>query len=120
LIKAIQQRRPVIILNDQHLSKGKKIDFFGHAAATATAIAEFSYKYEAVIYPMRLIRKDKYYHVVEVEEALHTPADKEKNAAINHILSLLNQRYEAWIREYPDQWFWLHNRWKFAKKAYVT
>lgn len=41
-----------------------------------------------------------------------------KKEAIQQITDRINARLEAWIRKYPEEWFWLHNRWKWTDRMY--
>lgn len=69
------------------------------------------------------IHEDKpYHHIVEVLPPIRpypagVPRSKEeKRKAIYDTTQQLNDRLEAHIRQYPADWFWLHNRWKWTKR----
>jgi KDO2-lipid IV(A) lauroyltransferase len=49
-----------------------------------------------------------------VEKPLELDNLKKSNQEqiINDITLLINKRLEVWIRKNPEQWFWVHNRWK--------
>ena len=47
---------------------------------------------------------------IEPDEGLN------KKEAIRNVTYKINQRLENWIRQYPEEWFWLHNRWKWTDR----
>ena len=53
---------------------------------------------------------------VELEEAIELPRNEQGEIDINASAQLLNDIVERWVREYPDQWLWFHDRWRNAKK----
>ena len=69
------------------------------------------------------IREDRpYHHVIEVYPpfrpytADHKLSKDEKERIMYETTQELNDRLEAHIRQYPEDWFWLHNRWKWTKR----
>ena len=111
IIRAIRQGGRVGILVDQKMNDGIKANFFGLPAMTAPAIARLALKYNCPVLPIRVIRLDNAKFKVIVSPPLvvkHTDnAELDTEKIINNINSIL----ESWIREYPGQWIWLHNRW---------
>ena len=51
-------------------------------------------------------------------DALRLAQLEGKKEAIQNITDKINERLEAWIREYPEEWFWLHNRWKWTDRLH--
>ena len=69
------------------------------------------------------IHEDRpYHHVVEVLPPIkpyaadHKLSKEEKDRIMYETTQELNDRLEAHIRKYPEDWFWLHNRWKWTKR----
>lgn len=101
------------ILGDQNTrrSQGVFVDFFGRKACTNKGLAQFALATEAPVVPMFIVR-DRNRFLIEFGEEipLVKTGDKERDIVIN------TQNYTAAIEEvvrrYPDQWLWVHNRWK--------
>lgn len=90
---------------------GMSIPFMGHPARTSLSAAEIALKLDAVVIPYFGIRQaDGVSFAVEVEAPIthSTPQD---------MLILMNARLEAQIARNPEQWFWIHRRWKKGKAA---
>jgi Kdo2-lipid IVA lauroyltransferase/acyltransferase len=95
------------IATDQRQTNGKLLDFMGHPAYTATSAAELAIKYNADIYPLQVIRIG----VGKFKFIAHHPLDKTGLDAEALTLAT-NKKLEEFIRQNPEQWFWLHNRWR--------
>jgi len=113
IIEALQKNEIVIILADQKISEGQRIKFFHQEADTTTSIARMALKYDVAVIPARVIRKNNDFNFrVEFEKPLEFKKSMMLNEDITSLTLLVNQTLERWIDEYPDQWFWVHNRWK--------
>ena len=123
IIEVIKSGGIVIIMADQKISEGIPVPFFNRLATTATAIARIAIKYNVPIIPARVIRLGEANFAVEIKQALdidilkeatpevHNYTDSQEKLIFN-ITKKINQQLEEWICEYPEQWFWVHNRWK--------
>ncbi len=113
IVEFIKNKKFVIILADQKVSEGEPIKFFHDDAITATSIARIALKYNCPLIPARSIRIDnKFKFIVEVEKPLAFQKSDDINADILSVTTKINQKLEQWIKQYPSQWFWVHNRWK--------
>ena len=94
------------ILPDQRISSGEKLMFFGQEALTALSTAEMALKYDALLIPTYAIRQPDGlgFRIVVDPPIPHGDAVEMTQA--------LNNNLERLIRQYPDQWFWIHRRWK--------
>jgi len=91
---------------DQHVPKGERLRFFGRPAMTAISAAEMALKYGALMVPIYGIRNaDGLSFRIRVEAPI-PPGDPVA------MTQALNDNLEAWVRRYPEQWFWIHRRWK--------
>ena len=99
------------MLIDQKMNDGIAVPFFGRDAMTAPAIAEFALRYDMPLIPVRAVRtKDCHFEVtIYPPLAYEKTGDDEKD--ILAIMTQINAQLESWIREYPEQWFWVHKRW---------
>ena len=111
ILKALKAKKPVALLNDQKQNNGIAIPFFGREAMTATAIADFACRMKLPVYPIRAERLEGGRMRVTVYKALYAPQDGDPKENVVRFLTTINEMYEQWIREKPDHWFWVHNRW---------
>ena len=106
MIKFLKKGGVVCMMIDQAVSEGKYIDFMGIPAKTSFAIANIAIKYDALIIPAYAIRKKENEPIQVIIEPSLNISDPFK------IIEKLNKSLENIIREYPSQWYWVHNRWK--------
>ncbi len=113
ILEAIRKNEFVIILADQKISEGEPVKFFHDEAITTTSLARLALKYDVPLIPARSIRINKESRfLVEVEKPLvFTKTEDVQKDTLNLTLKI-NLVLERWIRQYPAQWFWVHNRWK--------
>ena len=119
IIKALKSNKNVGLLIDQK-SGGKnsiKVNFFGTLADTTTSIATLKLKYDSIILPIFMPRQDDGKYKTVIYEPVEYIADEEidKNKKIEKMTQKYNDIFEEIIREYPEQWFWMHNRWRLPK-----
>ena len=91
---------------DQHDYLAPELRFFGLPARTVLTPAELALRYDALVVPIAGIRQpDGISFRVEVGAPIpHSDAET--------MMQALNDDLEALIRRYPEQWFWVHRRWK--------
>lgn len=111
LIRALRQQRPIGMLLDQKMNTGIPVGFFGREVMTATAIANLALKFDCPIIPIRIIRSGGIRHRVSILPPLTYARTGDEATDIHNIMTLINTMLEQWIREYPAQWIWVHNRW---------
>jgi len=116
-IKAtLARNHAVAFIVDQHMAKHRAIvcEFFGHLAATSPAAVRFAFETGATILPLYIHRAaelGRHVAVFEPPIVLETP-HAELGANIRHNTERLLRIVEGWIQKDPDQWLWLHRRWK--------
>ena len=111
IIKCIKKGEAIGILVDQKMNDGIKSTFFGIEAMTAPAIASLALKYHCPVLPVRVIRlHDNKFRVV-VSPPLEINYSDESDTNVVTLIYRINSIVEKWVREYPGQWIWLHNRW---------
>lgn len=99
------------LLIDQHMSHGADLTFFGVAAQTALSAAELALKYDALLVPTYAIRLPDGLNFRIIVEA---PIPHGTSMAMTQAL---NDSLESLVRAHPDQWFWIHRRWKRRRPA---
>jgi KDO2-lipid IV(A) lauroyltransferase len=113
LLRALSQGRSIGMLIDQKMNSGVELPFLGHPAMTASAVAELALRTGAKIIPFRCIRRQGLHFDCEFLAPMDAAslAQNQPNPALA-IMEKLHGILEAWIEEYPEQWFWVHRRWK--------
>ena len=104
----VDTRAAMTILIDQHTKKGAKLKFFGRTAYTFTSATRLAIRSGAPIVVGSFVRTGPYrYRIVGGD-----PVSFAKDADREQATQVLNDRLEAAIREYPEQYLWFHRRWR--------
>jgi len=116
MIKRLKKGGNVGILIDQkagHLNS-VKVDFFGTPAETTTSLAILKQKFNPKIIPFFIVRLDNGKYKIMMKDAIEYIADEEEDEEkkLEKMTAKYNEVMESVIREYPSQWFWMHNRWR--------
>ena len=107
LIRALKANEAVGILVDQNAldNEGIFIDFFGRPACTSPVFAKIAARSEATVLPGFAVWRDGKFVL-----KFYAPLDLTGDVAQD--TQLIQSAVERAIREYPDQWLWIHRRWK--------
>jgi len=112
LFKVLRKKEFAAILADQKLNEGELINFLGHPAKTATAIAELSLKLSVPIIPIHVERiKGATFKYIIDKPIINLKKDYIHKEELVYLLNKVNDEMEKWIRKNPEQWLWIHNRW---------
>ncbi|MCB2200344.1 lysophospholipid acyltransferase family protein [bacterium] len=110
--KALKANHLVAMMIDQDArSRGIFIDFFGRPASTFKGVGLFAVKYNPSVLFMRTWRDEKGVIQVRCDE-VEVPQTGDTEADILTLMTDLTNRLEDHIRTVPDQYLWLHKRWK--------
>jgi KDO2-lipid IV(A) lauroyltransferase len=114
IVAALQNKEIVGILMDQNTlrSRGIFVDFFGKPACTIPVIAVLALRYDVPVLPTFIVRTGFDTHTLYIGQKIEIKrtGDSQQDIAIN--TAAFNRVIEDFIRQHPDQWFWIHNRWK--------
>jgi len=113
LARLLQSGIHVGMLADQHYSKGVEVTFFGRRCLANPLIAMLARQTELPIYGMRVVRKeDGNSFWGEVSDPVEPVRDAGGRVDIKGTTQAITTVIEGWIRQYPEQWLWLHRRWR--------
>ncbi len=115
LLTAMRAGQTVGILMDTNMTppQGEFVKFFGRAACTATGLAHVARKTGAAVLPgFMLWEPAECKYVLHFGPEIEIPHTEVAQADILAGTQLCTEAIESWIRRYPDQWLWIHRRWK--------
>ena len=98
---------------DQHSNDASALplEVLGHTAWVTTAPARLARMADVPLVPIRTFWEEDR-HVIEIQEPLRYDWTSSKQVDIEHATVWYTRMTERWIREKPEQWLWLHRRWK--------
>ncbi len=112
LARALEAGRHVAMLVDQHYGKGVEVTFFGRRCLANPLMAVLAREAECAIHGTRVIRIANGRFRAEVTEPIAPARDAEGKIDVQGTMQAITSVIEGWVREYPDQWLWLHRRWR--------
>jgi len=108
----LEEGRHVGMLVDQHFTKGVEVTFFGRKCSANPLLASLARKIECPIHGVRVVRLPGHRFGAEITEALPPVRDAEGRVDVAGTMQAITDVVEAWVREHPEQWLWLHRRWR--------
>ena len=113
IIKSLHRGEIVVLLMDQNVDwyEGVFVDFMGHRACTSKGLALFALKTGAPVVPVFMVRETSGFRT-EFGPEIITAKTGDRQKDIENNTREYNRVIENIIRRYPDQWFWIHQRWK--------
>ncbi len=110
-VAALRRGGHLSLLADQKLNDGIAVPFFGREAMTAPALAMLALRFDCDVLPVRVERMSGARFRLTVYPRLPLPDSGDRAADTLALMTEVNRTLETWIRERPEQWFWLHRRW---------
>ena len=116
MVRSLRKNQTVVIMGDLD-TKGEGVfaPFFGRPAYTQTGPARLAQRTGAPILTGFTARTGRLAHTIEIGppiEVANLGNDKDNWDQIRSAVNEYTRRIEAWIRDHPDQWIWMHRRWK--------
>lgn len=115
LLTAMRAGDTVGILMDTNMTppQGEFVRFFGLQACTASGLARVALKTGAAVLPgFMLWESSEQKYVLHFGPELEFAPSEDREADILALTQQCNDVIESWIRRFPDQWLWIHRRWK--------
>ena len=113
LARLLESGVHVGMLADQHYSKGVEVIFFGRRCLANPLIAMLARQTELPIYGMRVVRKsDGNSFWGEISPPVQPARGADGRIEIQGTMQAITSVIESWVRQFPDQWLWLHRRWR--------
>jgi KDO2-lipid IV(A) lauroyltransferase len=112
LARALEQGRHVAMLVDQHYGRGVEVTFFGRKCMANPLIAMLAREIECPIHGTRVIRLPGNRFAGEISPEVAPVRDAEGRVDVAGTMQAITSVVESWVREHPEQWLWLHRRWR--------
>ena len=112
LAEALRNGQHVAILVDQYFSNGVDVTFFGRKTKTNPTLARLLRQIECPVHGVRIIRLPGHRFRAELSDEVRPVRDASGQIDVQGTMQAITSVIEGWIREYPDQWLWLHRRWR--------
>ena len=105
------------LLGDQDAGAGgMMMDFMGQPASVLTGTASLAYRLRLPVVTGFAVRDPDGSHRIVFQEPFHVDPDWDEETAVAEITRIHTQRLEAMVRKHPEQYFWVHRRWKSGRR----
>ncbi len=112
LAEALQRGQHVAMLVDQYLTSGVEVTFFGRKTRANPTLARLLRQVECPVHGVRIIRQPGHRFRTELTEEIAPVRDASGRIDIQGMTQAITSVIEGWIRQQPEQWLWLHRRWR--------
>jgi Kdo2-lipid IVA lauroyltransferase/acyltransferase len=112
MAEALRNGQHVAMLVDQYFTNGVDVTFFGRKTKANPTLARLLRQVECPIHGVRIIRLPGHRFRAELSEEVEPVRDASGQIDVQGTMQAITSVIEGWIREYPDQWLWLHRRWR--------
>lgn len=112
-LRALRDHGAVAVILDQNTrrSVGTFVDFFGRSACTSPGLAILASQTQVPVVPMYAVRKADHDHELHFLPPIAPPPDR-KPESLTAATQAYTRVLEDIIRRHPEQWIWIHRRWK--------
>jgi KDO2-lipid IV(A) lauroyltransferase len=101
-------------LIDQHFTRGVVVEFFGRPVLVNPLMGKLARHYECPVHGVRVVRQPDAHFRLELTPPLDLPRDAAGAIDVQGAMQAMTRVVEAWVRENPGQWLWMHRRWRPA------
>ncbi len=113
LSRVLEAGGHVAMLVDQYYVNGIDVTFFGRRCKANPFIARLARHVDCAIHGTRVVRlPDRHRFRVDLTEAIEPARDAEGKIDIAGTMQAITSVVEGWVREHPEQWLWVHRRWR--------
>jgi len=114
MIRSLKKGATINLLIDQNVAvyDGIFVNFFGRPACTTSGLALLAMHTGAPVLPFFTTRMQNRKYLMEIGSEVRVSCSGDRNADVLENTQNFTKMIEDQIRKYPEQWFWLHQRWK--------
>ena len=112
LAEALERGSHVAMLVDQYATRGVPVTFFGRRTRANALIARLARHFDCPIHGIRMVRYPGDRFQLRLTEPIDAPRDAEGKIDVERTMQVITDVVEGWVREHPEQWLWVHRRWR--------
>ncbi|WP_458756415.1 lipid A biosynthesis lauroyl acyltransferase [Afipia sp. TerB] len=112
LAQALQKGVHVGMLVDQYFGRGVEVTFFGRKTKANPLLARLARQIECPIHGVRVVRLPGHRFRAELSDEIVPVRDASGQIDVQGTMQAITTVIEGWVREHPEQWLWLHRRWR--------
>lgn len=112
LAQALQKGVHVGMLVDQYFGRGVEVTFFGRKTKANPLLARLARQIECPIHGVRVVRLPGHRFRTELSDEIVPVRDATGQIDVQGTMQAITTVIEGWVREHPEQWLWLHRRWR--------
>ena len=101
-----------LLVDQSRRSEGVEVTFFGHKVTATPAAAFLALRYNCPVLPIFCVRETNGQLTMEVNSPLKLKRTGDLRSDVQTNTQVITDVVEKAVRKYPDQWFWVHKRWK--------
>jgi KDO2-lipid IV(A) lauroyltransferase len=109
---ALKRGAHIGMLVDQYYVRGVEVTFFGRRTNANPLIARLAQHFDCPIVGVRVIRLPDNRFTAELTDEIKPVRDAKGDVDIAATMQVITGVIEGWVREHPEQWLWLHRRWR--------
>lgn len=111
-LHALEAGQHVGLLVDQHFSRGVEVPFFGRPVRVAATLGKLARRIGCPVHGARVERLGGARFRLSLSPPLELRRTSDAAADIRDLMAQATAMIEGWVRERPEQWLWLHRRWR--------
>ncbi|WP_268995429.1 lipid A biosynthesis lauroyl acyltransferase [Microvirga roseola] len=108
------------MLIDQHFTRGVVVNFMGRPALVNPILGKFARRFDCPVHGVRVIRLPNHRFRLQLTPPLNLPRDPDGQINVEGAMQVMTSVVETWVRENPEQWLWMHRRWRVPPKVQGT
>jgi Kdo2-lipid IVA lauroyltransferase/acyltransferase len=112
IAEALERGAHVGMLVDQYYVRGVPVTFFGRRTMANPLLARLARHFDCPIRGARIVRLPGHRFRGELTDEIKPARDAQGRIEVAGTMQIITGVIEGWIREYPEQWLWLHRRWR--------
>ena len=110
--EALARGAHVGMLVDQYYVRGVPVKFFGRPTMANPLLARLARHFDCPIHGTRIIRLANHRFRAELTEEVRPARDADGKINVASTMQIITTVVEGWVREHPEQWLWMHRRWR--------